>query len=454
MKWRVVLELVGADRTIAVHELGGGAAVAEYAPRSIGLTLAQGKQILAETQRHLVRAQTAEHCRRRRVCQRCQATRPLKDVRSRRLVTLFGTVAVKAPRFKPCQCAVTCRRTLSPVAEIMPDRCTPEYERMLAKMGALLPYRRARTVMAEFLPRGKPQTVETTRRRTLCVGARLEREAVAAPACEPAEPARSITLSIDGGHVRAARQYQGRTFEVLLAQISREEGQPTVFSSVPAEAHAQTRQLRGMLHGMGATSATPATILSDGADGPRSLGEAASPGPTHHVLDWFHLAMRIQHAAQAAKSWPDKGEDDRQAGERLAETIERIRWRLWHGQVRRSLDLIVETTANLEAMAEVAVAQKVARLLRDLEKYVSGQSEIIIDYAKARRCDEPISTAITESTVQWLLHRRMNAQQQMRWSPRGAHLMLKVRTAAVNGTLDRDYTVAERWARRPFRKAA
>lgn len=454
MKWRVVLELVGADRTIAVHELGGGAAVAEYAPRSIGLTLAQGKQIVAETQRHLVRAQTAEHCRRRRVCQRCQATRPLKDVRSRRLVTLFGTVAVKAPRFKPCQCAVTCRRTLSPVAEIMPDRCTPEYERMLAKMGALLPYRRARTVMAEFLPLGKPQTVETTRRRTLCVGARLEREAVAAPACEPAEPARSITLSIDGGHVRAARQYQGRTFEVLLAQVSREEGQPTVFSSVPAEAHAQTRQLRGMLHGMGATSATPATILSDGADGPRSLGEAASPGPTHHVLDWFHLAMRIQHAAQAAKSWPDKGEDDRQAGERLAETIERIRWRLWHGQVRRSLDLIVETGANLEAMAEVAVAQKVARLLRDLEKYVSGQSEIIIDYAKARRCDEPISTAITESTVQWLLHRRMNAQQQMRWSPRGAHLMLKVRTAAVNGTLDRDYTVAERWARRPFRKAA
>ena len=42
------------------------------------------------------------------------------------------------------------------------------------------------------------------------------------------------------------------------------------------------------------------TILSDGADGPRSLGEAASIGPTCHVLDWFHLAMRIQHAAQAA----------------------------------------------------------------------------------------------------------------------------------------------------------
>ena len=109
MRWRVMLELVGEDGTVSVRELGGGAPVAEYAPQTIGLTLAEGKQILAETQRHRVQAQTEDHCRRRRVCQRCQARRPLKDRRSRRLVSLFGTVAVKAPRFKPCQCAVTSR---------------------------------------------------------------------------------------------------------------------------------------------------------------------------------------------------------------------------------------------------------------------------------------------------------------------------------------------------------
>jgi hypothetical protein len=48
----------------------------------------------------------------------------------------------------------------------------------------------------------------------------------------------------------------------------------------------------------------------------------------------------------------------------------------------------------------------------------------------------------------------MNAQQQMRWSPRGAHLMLKVRTAVMNRTLERDHAAAERWAQRPFRSAA
>jgi hypothetical protein len=63
--------------------------------------------------------------------------------------------------------------------------------------------------------------------------------------------------------------------------------------------------------------------LSDGAEGPRSLGEAACVGPTRHVLDWFHLSMRIQHVAQAAMSSPDASAEDRKAGASLAETIER-----------------------------------------------------------------------------------------------------------------------------------
>jgi hypothetical protein len=101
-----------------------------------------------------------------------------------------------------------------------------------------------------------------------------------------------------------------------------------------------------------------------------------------------------------------------------------------------------------------AAAGKVSAVLRGLETYVAGQADLIIDYATARHGDEPISTAPTEGTVQWLLHRRMGANQQMRWSPRGAHLMLKVRTAVTNGTFDLDHAVVERWAKPPFRRAA
>ena len=244
---------------------------------------------------------------------------------------------------------------------------------------------------------------------------------------------------------------------MFVAQVSNDDGKQVVFSSMPAEADRQVQQLRSVLHDLGATSRTPVTILSDGADGPRTLGEAASVGPTQHALDWFHLAMHIQHVAQAA--WPDATLTEREEGARLADTIEHIHWRLWHGQVRRALDLIGETLVTLEATAKMtspkaATAGKVVEVLRGLETYVSGQFELIIDYATARGTDEPISTATTESTVQWLLHRRMGANQQMRCSPRGAHLMLKVRTSVVNGTFNKNLAAAELCACRPFHKAA
>ena len=137
-----------------------------------------------------------------------------------------------------------------------------------------------------------------------------------------------------------------------------------------------------------------------------------------------------------------RNESDRHAGARLTETIERIRWRLWHGQVRRALDLIGDTVAALDATAAVgsaarATAGKVAALLAcALETYVAGQAAMIIDYAAARHDAEPISTAPTESAVEWQLRRRTwGVRQQMRWPPRGAHMMLRVRTAVAHGYL-------------------
>src|SRR5215218_7899276 len=414
MRWRMVLEVVGVEGVAEMHGIGaserppGG-----HSAATLGLGLEQGKAVLAAVQRHLVAAQVEEHCRNRRRCDRCGASRPLKDLRPRRLTSLFGVVEVRAPRFGPCRCGVACRRSITPAAEVMPDRCTPEYERVVAAMGAALPYRRALALLKEFFPLGDAPAVETTRQRTLQVGVRLERAALGPPQPPAAIPeASSIALAIDGGHVRSVRRYQVRSFEVFVAQVGSPEGEPVVFASVPAEADRQQQQLRGVLHRLGARPSTPVTILSDGADGPRSLGEAASVGPTNHVLDWFHLAMRIHHVAQTAEGWPAGTPGEREDGARLADAVEHIRWRLWHGQVRRALDLIRETLTWLEGMADVApaAAAKVAALLRGLETYVSGQADLIIDYAAARRSDEPISTATTESTVQWLLHRRMGVK--------------------------------------------
>jgi hypothetical protein len=153
------------------------------------------------------------------------------------------------------------RHTPNPLAEIIPDRCTPEYERVIAKMGSLLPYRRARALLSELLPLTDVPAVETTRRRTMRVGARLERLAVASRPPRASGQARAIALSIDGGHVRSVRSYQVRSFEVMLAQVSNDDRKQIVFANMPAETNRQRDQLRGVLHGLGATPATPVTVL-------------------------------------------------------------------------------------------------------------------------------------------------------------------------------------------------
>jgi hypothetical protein len=142
----------------------------------------------------------------------------------------------------------------------------------------------------------------------------------------------------------------------------------------------------------------------------------------------------------------------------LADAVEHIRWRLWHGQTGRALCLIQRTVAAVGAKEEgkttaARSAAKLARALIALETYVSGLADLIIDYASGRLDDEPFSTSPTEGAVQWLLHRRMGARQQMRLSPRGAHLMLQVRTAILNETFEADHGSIGR-RRRSFRMDA
>src|SRR3712207_4911014 len=104
MKWRIMLALAGSDGTPRMREVGAGErSPTGHTAATLGLGLSEGKALLAALQRHLVAAQVDEHCRERRHCDRCGAQRPLRDLRPRRLVSLFGVVAVRAPRFDPCR---------------------------------------------------------------------------------------------------------------------------------------------------------------------------------------------------------------------------------------------------------------------------------------------------------------------------------------------------------------
>jgi len=61
----------------------------------------------------------------------------------------------------------------APLKEIYPDRATPELMELTARLGSLIPYRQAVSVLAEFLPIEPIETHATVRKRTIKVGERL-----------------------------------------------------------------------------------------------------------------------------------------------------------------------------------------------------------------------------------------------------------------------------------------
>jgi hypothetical protein len=75
-------------------------------------------------------------------------------------------------------------------------------------------------------------------------------------------------------------------------------------------------------------------------------------------------------------------------------------------------------------------------MIYDLKRYVRGRAHRIVNYHRRRLAGQRVSTALVESAVNHLVNRRMNKSQQMRWSAHGAHQVLQVRAALLNGEFD------------------
>ena len=101
--------------------------------------LDEAKALLAELQRRMVEGQIEEKIACMRVCTHCLRSQPIRDRRTRTLHTLFGTVRVEAPRIRlraGIDKAPFEEVSFSPLAELQPDRCTPELRRLQAELGA------------------------------------------------------------------------------------------------------------------------------------------------------------------------------------------------------------------------------------------------------------------------------------------------------------------------------
>ena len=432
MEWTLRLVGMGIDgqsRSFDVMAISRPDGLGDIA--NLGLTLAEAKQLLVSVQQEVVAAQAHHYAMFRPDCRSCGGRCHVKGWRPRRIATLFGEVRVKLPRL------VCAGRGCGETGVGWPSHCrsTPELNQLQARLSALMPYRVATDVLQHLLPIDAGTSPETMRSHTLQVGKQLGDAATDKP---PA--AAAITISLDSTFIRS-REDGERHLEVRVGNVETVEGGRQVFGAVTRAETDFAALIRRSLETVGRTDTTKVTAFTDGCPGLRTV--LANAGVTNPpILDWFHIAMRLQHTELAARNLSTDDPDRVTAKAAIVAEVERLHWRIWNGKAKNAQRSIKRIRKVMHVFkgehsqgAKRVASRKLWHALHAVNKYLRGQATWLVNYAKRFRADERVGTSITEGTANFLVNRRMNKSQQMRWSREGADLLLQVRCAVYNGTL-------------------
>jgi hypothetical protein len=297
-----------------------------------------------------------------------------------------------------------------------------------------MPYRVAADVMRHLLPLDAGTSPETLRSHTLQVGKRRGDAA----AEKPPAAAAAITISVDSTFIRSSDDGE-RHLEVGVGNVETVDGGRQVFGAVAKAATDITALIQRTLEAAGRTDTTEVTAFTDGCPGLRTV--LASAGVTKlPILDCFHIAMRLQHTKLAAANLSTNDADRVTAKATIV--AERLHWRIWNGKAKNAQRSIKRIRKVMHVFkgehsqgAKGVASRKLWHALHAIDKYLRGQAAWLVNYAKRYRAGLRVGTSITEGTANFLVNRRMNKSQQMRWSQRGADQLLQVRCAVYNGTL-------------------
>ena len=177
-------------------------------------------------------------------------------------------------------------------------------------------------LLAEILPLGRTLHPAEARRHVHGVAGRLEselgpeqtfgetgpdqREVQPGPDPLGPEPPRTgppLIVGIDGGYVHRAHQHSRRAgwFEVIVGKAVPVDGPAKCFGFVQTHDTKPKRRLFELLCSLGVRPDQNVTFFTDGADDVRNLPRHLNPEAVH-ILDWFHVTMRITVMNQMAKS--------------------------------------------------------------------------------------------------------------------------------------------------------
>jgi hypothetical protein len=426
----------------------------ELSTETLGLSLAEGKRLLRGVQDFVTSQQAAEFLEQERQCQQCGRRRHSKKAGVATVQTVFGSVPVSNPRWKRCHCQSEGPKTFRPMATWLKGRTSPERLYLETKWASLIPFEKVANLLKDVLPVGESTNHETVRGHLHSVAKRIELELGEERPAEPTRPDAPMelplpdgpmTVGIDGGYVRAAHK-QGH-FEVIAGRsvvaFRRNKDDPApaskCFGFVQTYDTKPRQRLWAVMKSQGMQENQQVVFMSDGGDDVRQVREYLHPN-SEHVLDWFHITMRLTVLQQQTKSLQ---RELPKVGSMVSQQLESVKHLLWHGNTEEALERLADLSMDLELLQDrFAPAKKVMTGVAEFDTYIRNNQESIPNYGERYRHGETISTAFAESTINQVVSRRFAKRQQMHWSLQGAHLLLQTRTKVLNAELD---GVFRRW---------
>jgi hypothetical protein len=162
-------------------------------------------------------------------------------------------------------------------------------------------------------------------------------------------------------------------------------------------------------------------------------------GPVKHILDWWHLSMRVQHVEAAVQGLVQTQGfvGNPVLFQRPAKSL---RWWLWRGRARVAETYLKGLMHDCASFAEEppavrAAAARVQARCETLYTYLANNMESLVDYGRRYRNGLPISSSRAEGSVDDIANARMGKRRRMRWSPKGAHRVAVTRSAVLDGRL-------------------
>jgi hypothetical protein len=247
-------------------------------------------------------------------------------------------------------------------------------------------------------------------------------------------------VTLDSTFIRSCEDGE-RHLEVRVGDVETKAGGRQILGAGAKADTAIETLIRRELDAVGRTEGTAVTAFTDGCPGLRRILLDAGVTTTP-ILDWFHVAMWLQHLKQIAAALSADHSERVAVKTVIVAEVEWLRWRIWNGkakEARKSIDRIRAVMSLFQGEAggqkSIAPSRKLWTALHALDGYLSGQSAWLVNYAERHHAGLRVGTALSEETANFLVNRRMNKSQQMHWSRRGADLLLQVRSAVYNGIL-------------------